>query len=378
MSGSLANDTRQSQYPLYTCQQWARGSDCRWGRDCAFEHYNTGHLLSNGNNHIPHTEVTCAFWAGGGCVKPANQCKFVHGETRYLASNSGHLPSRLYPNDISERARHDLRKREQDDISRRRSERDEMQTRRQEQDAALKRQQDQDMALKRQQEQAAALQRQQEQDAALQRKQEQDVALRRQQEQDTASKRQQEQEAALRRQQQQESALQRKQEQDDVFKRGQEQDVIPKKKGDLTCWHWLFQTPQCRFPSKVCRFAHAEKKYVAPNYTGGTPISYKQAMEQLRGWAISDEYFSRVHMTDGGAEAHEDEALSMPYSTSLPHEPRALRDTGIDNLRDNVLPDVSVRRGTQSTADDNLKVSKIVSSFSCHMTWCTSHIQFQI
>jgi len=243
---------------------------------------------------------------------------------------------------------------------------------------ALKRQQEQDAAFKRQQEQDAAFERQQEQDAALRRKQEQDAALKRQQEQDTALKRRQEQEVAVRRQEEQDATLKREQEQDAVSKRGHGEDVIPKKKGELTCWHWLFQTPPCRFSSRICRFAHAEKKYVAPNYTGGTAISYKQAMEQLRGWPISDEYFSRLPTLDG-ARDYEDEPLPRLQPTSPPHEPRALRDLGVDNMDRIVLPDLSVRQGTQSTAGDILKVSKVVSSPG-HMIWFTSHtsIQFQI
>jgi len=282
---SFASASIQSRYPLYTCAHWARGLECYFGRDCAYEHYHTGVVSSS----IPRREITCAFWAKGKCRKSADQCKFVHAETRYIAGNPGQPPARLSPDDILESVRKETRP--GNPLV---------------EDAVYINQSGQDA----------------------------------------------------------------------LSKPDQEQGAIPTKKWELTCWFWLFQTPPCRNRGRDCLWSHTEQEYVAPKHKGETPILYKHALEQIYGGSSSNTR-SQLPMLDGARE-YDDEPLSMLQASSPPRSARVRQDTDGNNIGRTVLPDLSVRRGTQTFGGANSKVSKVVSSLSCHMTRFTSQFQFQI
>jgi len=164
--------------------------------------------------------------------------------------------------------------------------------------------------------------------------------------------------------------------QDAVSKPEQKQGAIPTKKWELTCWFWLFQTPPCRHRGRDCLWSHTEQEYVAPKHKGETPILYKHALEQINGGSSSNTR-SRLPMLDGARE-YDDEPLSMLQVSSPPHNARVRQDKDGNNIGRTVLPDLSIRRGTQSFEGANPKVSKVVSSLSCHMTRFTSQFQFQI
>jgi hypothetical protein len=63
--------------------------------------------------------------------------------------------------------------------------------------------------------------------------------------------------------------------------------------GDMSCWHWFFESPACRLTDSACRFAHAQRPLIAPaprsrdtvgrNNTYPTvPIAYEDGLEIRR------------------------------------------------------------------------------------------------
>lgn len=94
MTVAMADDTQTVPNPddqlgkLYTCYDWANHGKCSFGRECHFEHYNTGHVAPPGNRIDP-AEITCWFWFHAKCRKPVRKCKFNHEKKRYLAQKDG-------------------------------------------------------------------------------------------------------------------------------------------------------------------------------------------------------------------------------------------------------------------------------------------------